>query len=100
MFDSKPVKYLGKISYGIYLMHSPILTFFIIAGNYFGGWFNLTAKPLSQVTFFVFYLAVVIGAAHLSYKYFELPIMRRYRPGYMPAAPAQEASVTKSGGLQ
>lgn len=80
IFEWKPVKYLGKISYGVYLIHAPILTFFKIAANYLGGWYNLTTKPLAQIGVFAVYLTIVITLAHLSYKYFERRIIGLYKP--------------------
>ncbi|MEM7627249.1 MAG: acyltransferase [Planctomycetota bacterium] len=60
-----PLKYLGKISYGLYLYHQPIL----IALRGFG--------PLE-----VWYICAPLGLSaslvfsHLSYRYFEKPILR------------------------
>lgn len=79
LFNSKPVSYLGKISYGIYLFHNPIIAFFIIGASFFGGWYSLTANPLVDIGVFVFYLVIVISLAHLSYKYFEHKIITKYR---------------------
>jgi len=79
IFNARPVSYMGKISYGIYLFHSPILGFFVVAATFFGGWFSLTAKPLIHITIFVLYLAIVISLAHISYKYFERRIIDKYK---------------------
>ena len=79
IFNAKPVSYLGKISYGIYLFHNPMIVFFVIAGNFFGGWYKLTANPLISVGIFIFYLIIVISLAHVSYKYFERKILDKYK---------------------
>lgn len=61
--EAKPLKYLGKISYGLY-MYQPIgiaLAFHIAL--FIPGIFNLTLYILS--------IAFTVGIAALSYKYFE-----------------------------
>jgi len=78
LFNAKPVSYLGKISYGIYLFHSPVMAFFVVAATFFGGWVKLTANPLINMGVFLFYLAIVIFLAHISYQYFERKIMSKY----------------------
>ncbi|MEL7088249.1 MAG: acyltransferase, partial [Planctomycetota bacterium] len=60
-----PLKYLGKISYGLYLYHQPIL----IALRGFGpleAWY--ICAPLGLTASVIF--------SHLSYRYFEKPILR------------------------
>jgi peptidoglycan/LPS O-acetylase OafA/YrhL len=79
ILKSKPLSYLGKISYGIYLFHNPVIAFFMLGATFFGGWFSLTAKPLVHISIFILYLAIVIGLAHISYQYFERRIMDKYR---------------------
>jgi peptidoglycan/LPS O-acetylase OafA/YrhL len=80
LLQSRPVIYLGKISYGVYLFHNPIKALFVMGGNFFGGWFKLTANPFIHISIFIFYLFVVIMLAHLSYQYFERKITMKYNP--------------------
>ena len=74
-----PLKYLGKISYGLYLYHQPIL----IALRGFGpleAWY--ICAPLG--------LSVALVFSHLSYQYFERPILRlkdRFRSDLPAPAP-------------
>lgn len=82
IFQSKIMSYLGKISYGIYLFHNPLLAFFMLAASFAGGWFTLTANPIMHVGLFILYLSVVVGLAHLSYQYFELKIMHKFKYKY------------------
>jgi peptidoglycan/LPS O-acetylase OafA/YrhL len=79
IFQSKPISYLGKISYGIYLFHNPIIAIFMLFATFAGGWVALTANPIIHVGIFLLYLAIVIGLAHISYQYFELKIMHKFR---------------------
>ena len=74
-----PLKYLGKISYGLYLYHQPIL----IALRGFGpleAWYICAPLGLSAALVF----------SHLSYQYFERPILRlkdRFRSDLPAPAP-------------
>lgn len=79
LFNAKPVSYLGKISYGIYLFHNPLIAFFMIGATFFGGWYNITAHPLNNIVIFIIYLVIVISLAHVSYKYFERKIINKYK---------------------
>ena len=60
--------YLGKISYGIYVIH-PLFqyAFYLLINKYFGNAEQLT-KDLLNV---VFTLSFTLTLAHISYKYFE-----------------------------
>jgi peptidoglycan/LPS O-acetylase OafA/YrhL len=76
-FQAKAVAYLGRISYGIYIFHAPLLTIFVlIADLHLGGWFKLTSTPLAEFFSFILYISVVILMAHLSYQYFEKKILK------------------------
>ncbi|HWD90008.1 MAG TPA: acyltransferase [Mucilaginibacter sp.] len=85
VFANKGVAYLGKISYGIYIFHNPLLALFIILAEMnWGGWGKLTGTPLAEITCFVIYVGVVIAIAHLSYQYFEKRILK-YKYALKPA---------------
>lgn len=58
------LRYVGKMSYGIYVLHSPIQYFF-------ERWFRVEPRSLEGVGVFCVYCAAVIAAAHVSYYYFE-----------------------------
>ncbi len=65
--------YLGKISYGIYVIH-PIFqyAFFLMLHKYLGNAHQLTKDLLNVVLTTIF----TIGCAHLSYKYMESYFLR------------------------
>lgn len=66
-FSARPLCELGRISYGIYLFHVPVL-----------GGLRRFAPALSEQPGLLFPLALGIsaGAAALSYRYFEAPLLR------------------------
>ena len=71
ILSSRPLTYVGKVSYGIYLLHPIVLICAFKAAKYLG--------LLHGVGYFVAtvgYLALVIGVAGLSFKFFEAPILR------------------------
>lgn len=77
IFQNKQVTYLGKISYGIYVFHSPLLALFImIADSKLGGWHNFTKPPIIEIGCFLIYVSTVILTAHISYRYFESKILK------------------------
>jgi peptidoglycan/LPS O-acetylase OafA/YrhL len=76
LFNHPTLSYLGKISYGIYLFHSPIMTLFVIAGSFMGGWYALTSNHMVEVVVFAIYCSVVFLTAHLSYQYFEKKLLK------------------------
>jgi peptidoglycan/LPS O-acetylase OafA/YrhL len=82
LFLAKPVSYLGKISYGIYLFHHPLIAFFMAGASLFGGWFIITANPFMHISILCFYLVILIMLAHLSFKYFEKKILSSYKHTY------------------
>ena len=88
IFQNRRIAYLGKISYGIYILHYPILTVFMfVADLNLGGWYKLTQNPVAEAVCFLLYLAVVIIIADFSYRYIEkrfLKYKNGIKPGYLP----------------
>lgn len=64
--DGRAFKFLGDISYGLYLLHYPILELF---SRHFG------ESPLSLIAG----VTTTVGIAWLSHRYFEIPVMRKIR---------------------
>jgi peptidoglycan/LPS O-acetylase OafA/YrhL len=83
----RPIAYVGKISYGVYLFHSGVID--ALRG--------LMAEPVSvggKVLYAVAVYGLSIGVAALSYKYFESPILKlksRFVAGTAPVAAATGA---------
>lgn len=72
LFDNKILSYFGKISYGIYVYHVPVLYFWLITYH------KLVPKWVAQKYPFLFELGgwipfwlLVLGFSHISYYYFE-----------------------------
>lgn len=71
---TRPLMFLGTISYGVYLWHWPVAC--VLA---------LTQAHLGRLAITVSYLAVTLALAVLSYRYIEEPILRRGVPLPHPA---------------
>ncbi|HVU97277.1 MAG TPA: acyltransferase [Puia sp.] len=65
----RPLRYLGKISYGIYLIHQFVLYFL------FHTWFF--RHPMGETGMFIIGATLTIGFAALSYRYFESYFLSR-----------------------
>ncbi len=70
----RPLRELGRISYGVYLYHWPIFL-----------WLTKGNTSLSGVPLFAYHVGVTLGVAWLSFRYLEQPI-RHGRP-LLPAIP-------------
>jgi peptidoglycan/LPS O-acetylase OafA/YrhL len=77
----KPLLYLGKLSYSIYLWHYPVV---LIIRN-FSRYLNLYFDYSSRI-FYIGYLVLVIGISHISHYYFELPLQNKIRKRYIESS--------------
>ncbi len=68
---SRPLTYIGKVSYGIYVIHPIFLVYVYKAAKALGLLHG--AGYLLAITV---YCAIVVGVAGLSFKFFEAPILR------------------------
>ncbi len=76
MLENKKLKYLGNISYGIYMLHAIVMQ---MTGFFFlsGGISKLNLSPvLFILSFNLITLLLTIIFAHLSYRYFESFFLR------------------------
>ena len=71
-FGNSLMKYMGKISYSVYLWHLPILFFFKRANNVD----SVLALPASLPVNFAIMMAIVIAVSHASYHLIEQPCQR------------------------
>jgi peptidoglycan/LPS O-acetylase OafA/YrhL len=69
LLDLAPMRYLGKISYGLYVYHFPVIWF---SGRIRDlGLSEASARPLTAVIAFL----VTLGMASLSYRFMEKPLL-------------------------
>jgi peptidoglycan/LPS O-acetylase OafA/YrhL len=64
LLENRFLCYVGRMSYGIYVLHFPL-------HHFFTEWFDFDPWSVSGTVILVLYTAAVIGAAHVSYFYFE-----------------------------
>jgi peptidoglycan/LPS O-acetylase OafA/YrhL len=77
---TEPLRQLGRISYGVYLLHWPIFL-----------WLSPERTGLSAFPLFVLRMAVTLGAAIFSFRFVEQPVRTRQvlvGPRYRLVAPA------------
>lgn len=77
--SKESLRYLGKISYGLYCFHGLILTFAVLAREQL----PFMNQPVSMFLFIpLVSLALTVLLAHLSYKYFETAFLRLKKKYY------------------
>jgi peptidoglycan/LPS O-acetylase OafA/YrhL len=69
IFENKYLVNIGKISYGMYIFHYPIL-------GIINELIDFEPKSLKGLVIFIFYLAAVILISKFSFQYFELRFIR------------------------
>jgi peptidoglycan/LPS O-acetylase OafA/YrhL len=79
-FRSRPLAWMGTLSYSLYLLHGPVGERVVNLGS------RHARAPVAQVAVMVAALAVSVGAAYALYRLVELPALRaaaslRYQPG-------------------
>jgi peptidoglycan/LPS O-acetylase OafA/YrhL len=75
---SKPLLFLGRISYSLYLLHMPVkkVVFSVVDVHALGMKFSEENGFIAQALVFVGTLAVTVPLAYLSWRYIELPFVR------------------------
>ncbi len=71
---NRPAEYLGRISYGLYMLHMPVVyaTSWLLARS---GWLR-GHLLLYVLAYYGLALGLTVGVAALSYRYLETPILR------------------------
>jgi peptidoglycan/LPS O-acetylase OafA/YrhL len=69
LLELKPIRYIGRISYGIYLLHAfmPVILFYLLKWNHL-------SLPDNSWSRFLLLLGMSVGAASLSWHFYESPI--------------------------
>lgn len=84
LLSSKPLLWLGCISYSLYLLHIPVLGALMFAG---------LDRIESVLGRFVIFATVTAGGSYLAYRFIEMPIYKRWRkpsPGAVGRGQNQE----------
>ena len=77
LFDNKVMVYFGKISYGIYVFHIPVLYFWLVTYSSIVPMWVFKKYPfIYEVAAWVPYFSLVLLFSHLSYKYFEIYFLK------------------------
>lgn len=96
LLTRRPILYIGKISYGIYIFHVPVVYLINLNGS---KWLNLLPLPIPKAA--VFFVATVTVAA-ISWHFFERPInqLKRLFPyrDTMPSRRTEGDLVERAGG--
>lgn len=68
MTDHPFIRYLGRISFGIYIVHSPLLTVYFRTMSYAHQYVH---GYMAEVIGISFYLVKLFAICHLLYNYYE-----------------------------
>ncbi|MBV4537356.1 acyltransferase family protein [Pseudomonas urmiensis] len=78
ILESKPLRYLGEISYSIYLLHAPLL---ILNRVLFANILNIgTQEPQNYILVTFIGTTLIFGASAIQHKYLELPFITKSKP--------------------
>jgi peptidoglycan/LPS O-acetylase OafA/YrhL len=90
IFRTPPLRYLGKISYGVYLLHSLVLGWFL--RSQVGISIIESGSALTAILCLIGEFAVTLAIATVSFYFFEIPLLRlkRYFEPERPIAAKNE----------
>jgi peptidoglycan/LPS O-acetylase OafA/YrhL len=89
VFSTRPLVFLGEASYGVYILHWPIMELCLAFGRSRG-------IAANTAPFFLSYLAITLVVSSLSFEYVEVPARDRLRKWLLArtkAAPVSAVSV-------
>ena len=92
LLELRTIRWLGRISYGLYIFHYPAQKAMLKAMNYLD-----ISMQSNQWLFFTASLLITVLAAYVSYEVIEKPVMRYFKPSVenavtLSASPAQTQS--------
>jgi peptidoglycan/LPS O-acetylase OafA/YrhL len=91
--EHRTMRWLGEISYSIYLVHWPVfIALALLVGAVHGTPLAERPSKLEALALLGIALPVILGLATLTYRYVEVPSRRwltRHMPRRLPAAPAR-----------
>jgi peptidoglycan/LPS O-acetylase OafA/YrhL len=76
----RPLRFTGKISYGIYIFHFPVSAGLIILLDYFNHTTKISNSPVTEALTFIIYIMVVLLISWLSFRFFESRFLKLKRP--------------------
>lgn len=72
LFENRLMKYFGKISYGIYVYHLPVLWFSLLFySKYVPKWVLEKYPAVYEIAAWSIFMGITLALSHYSYKYFE-----------------------------
>jgi len=75
LLECRPLRFLGEISFSIYLVHWPVfLSFALVVARVHGSVLTKTPSLLESLVLMLLALPLVLWFAQLTYRYFELPM--------------------------
>jgi peptidoglycan/LPS O-acetylase OafA/YrhL len=74
LFTMRPLRYLGKISYGLYLLHVPVVLLFQ-SHNFLRKVFHIGNTTLLEFTGAIVAMGLSLAIASFSFKFFEQPML-------------------------
>lgn len=108
LLDNKQLRYVGRISYGVYVYH---WIFFVLLHDSIVAWLRAmlaevpalaVLKANVYVLLFVVFVAITVAAAYISYKIIELPVIRLRsffeKADEVKGGDTEETIVGRSGG--
>lgn len=77
LLNARPIAFMGRVSYSLYIFHLPVLAIVVLAMNEF---YNVQAGEQGYgitVLTFVFVMLIVIPLSYVSWRLFEKPFLSR-----------------------